>query len=1028
MASKSDHSEASHQNALAELCRLCAKRAQTAKEKKRNVVHQVSKVSDLILEVFGVSTSHDMSDTHPALMCSQCYKMMSNVKRRGQSSAQSKYIDDVKETDMSIWKSYNAQLPQTQCTVCSFYFTQSKGGRPAKLKSGKGANYWRLTDKFDHLLSDSLTLDPQSFDLVGLPETLKHHFVCSLCNSILSSRSVSTQCGHDFCSHCLSGKFPDCLKRTQIPCPKCNEPVVFDTVVSLKMKQPKIYCQLLDLQVRCKLCKFIGTLSNLQEHKCHSPSPSTSSASDNKRASKVEVGESLGKPVEHQSSCTANTSTCSAQDKTEESSPQSVLNEKLLTRAIKAKLQQSEDKMTLRLATGGQPIYLVKVPVARTPSDSAKSPRKRARSKFIRKVRTLASAGVQASAVGAAEAQLASELKVLSKKTRESVCKRAGIRQRCQVTKEVGLMIKSHVKLSWAQKRKLTRILRVLGVRTESEVAQRELRKNLIGDHLEGCNMIFEFRDEDNPQSVNGLVGRKAPCVYIKDLPAFVTEHLEKYAEEKRLIWHEQIPKDEIWVKIGGDHGGGSFKMCFQIVNVEKPNSAQNTVVFCCFLAPDSYVNLSLALSRFDEQVKALNGLQWRDKTICVFQFGDYDAICKLAGLSGAAGTHPCYYCLITREQMQRPRRLRDKARARDLDNIEKDHADFIQNGGNLKKQAQYHNAVHAPIFKIPVNSTCPPYLHVLLGIIKKHHDLLEAACHKLDVDVATDKAKKPGNLSDQLFDEYVLAVREKAKLQGQIAKLDTKIEDLEENSSLATMLRNATKIDKLKAKKLDLSAKVEALCKVSNLKAGSGPVAASLDVTLQKHNIRRQKYHGKSFVGNDCNKYLQKEVFRDVCASIVSKTEELTQSPSIRAEAIAVKTKFHSLFTMYSKIHKLISHSHPVNQQQLSIIQDQIDEYMAYYRGIFPAVRIILKQHLLEDHVVPWMREWGFGLGLHGEQGGESIHAQFNEISANSRGIVCPLKRTVSVLQDHLTLISPTIQSKQPKIAKRKQRDFRST
>ena len=133
-------------------------------------------------------------------------------------------------------------------------------------------------------------------------------------------------------------------------------------------------------------------------------------------------------------------------------------------------------------------------------------------------------------------------------------------------------------------------------------------------------------------------------------------------------------------------------------------------------------------------------------------------------------------------------------------------------------------------------------------------------------VDVATDKAKKPGNLSDQLFDEYVLSVREKEKLQGQIAKLDTKIEDLKENSSLATMLGNVPKIDKLIAKKLDLSAKVEALCKVSNLKAGSGPVAARLDVTLQKHNIQRQKYHGKSFVGNDCNKYLQKEVFHDVC------------------------------------------------------------------------------------------------------------------------------------------------------------------
>ena len=83
-----------------------------------------------------------------------------------------------------------------------------------------------------------------------------------------------------------------------------------------------------------------------------------------------------------------------------------------------------------------------------------------------------------------------------------------------------------------------------------------------------------------------------------------------------------------------------------------------------------------------------------------------------------------------------------------------------MQNGGNIKKQAQYHNAVHAPTFKILVNSTCAPYLHVLLGIIKKHHDLLEAACHKLDVNVAIEKAKKPKDLSDQQFDEHVLAIR----------------------------------------------------------------------------------------------------------------------------------------------------------------------------------------------------------------------------------------------------------------------------
>ena len=98
--------------------------------------------------------------------------------------------------------------------------------------------------------------------------------------------------------------------------------------------------------------------------------------------------------------------------------------------------------MTLRFSTGDQPIYLVKVPAARTPSSNAKSPRKRARSKFLRKVRDLASYGVQQSTIGAAEAQLASELKTLPKKTRQLVCNKAGIKQKCQITKEVSLMLK----------------------------------------------------------------------------------------------------------------------------------------------------------------------------------------------------------------------------------------------------------------------------------------------------------------------------------------------------------------------------------------------------------------------------------------------------------------------------------------------------------------------------------------------------------------------------------------------------------
>ncbi len=50
------------------------------------------------------------------------------------------------------------------------------------------------------------------------------------------------------------------------------------------------------------------------------------------------------------------------------------------------------------------------------------------------------------------------------------------------------------------------------------------------------------------------------------DLPFFLQE------------W--EIPKDEEWLKLGGDKRGGSFKMSFQLGSTAKPNSVENT----CFL------------------------------------------------------------------------------------------------------------------------------------------------------------------------------------------------------------------------------------------------------------------------------------------------------------------------------------------------------------------------------------------------------------------------------------------------------------
>ena len=79
------------------------------------------------------------------------------------------------------------------------------------------------------------------------------------------------------------------------------------------------------------------------------------------------------------------------------------------------------------------------------------------------------------------------------------------------------------------------------------------------------------------------------------------------------LTWHnDTIPSTEIWVKIGGDKGGGSFKSNFQIVNTRAPNSIYSTCVLSCFEAPDSITNLHIALDQYKPQIDALQGMKWR--------------------------------------------------------------------------------------------------------------------------------------------------------------------------------------------------------------------------------------------------------------------------------------------------------------------------------------------------------------------------------------------------------------------------------
>ena len=53
------------------------------------------------------------------------------------------------------------------------------------------------------------------------------------------------------------------------------------------------------------------------------------------------------------------------------------------------------------------------------------------------------------------------------------------------------------------------------------------------------------------------------------------------------------------------------------------------------------------------------------------------------------------------------------------------DNKRFAKEGKGVKtKTPQYNNVIHEPLWDIDISNVCPPYLHILLGILKKPHDI----------------------------------------------------------------------------------------------------------------------------------------------------------------------------------------------------------------------------------------------------------------------------------------------------------------
>ncbi|KAI8512001.1 hypothetical protein Bbelb_111010 [Branchiostoma belcheri] len=112
---------------------------------------------------------------------------------------------------------------------------------------------------------------------------------------------------------------------------------------------------------------------------------------------------------------------------------------------------------------------------------------------------------------------------------------------------------------------------------------------------------------------------------------------------------------------------------------------------------------------------------------------------------------------------------------------------------------------------------------------------------------------------------------------------------------------------------------------------------------------------------------------------------------------------------------------AHVRQLEEISNLDCSIKHFLAKYRELFPTSSVSVKMHLLEEHVIPWIRCWGVGLGFHGEQGVEQVHAVFNRINRSTSSIPDAVRRLKSTLETHLLQVHPGRQDGVPAPKKRR-------
>ena len=222
------------------------------------------------------------------------------------------------------------------------------------------------------------------------------------------------------------------------------------------------------------------------------------------------------------------------------------------------KMGQSGDKLTLKGKTRGQPLIFKKIVRPRKASTAVCSPVRTRRVTLTDNIRIDVSGGSVEDEIK----QQSTEIKKATKRKRTKLLEAAGYKKSF-LSRTKALAMRTACGLSWwTQHRKQRKFLKDSGIDIESEKKQRNVQKEIR------CGTV---RTEKRLLTNSNGDLMETPVAYIENIPEFVKSVLDQYDQNNKLTWHNgTIPSDEIWIKVGGDHGGGNFKTMLQVAKPAK--------------------------------------------------------------------------------------------------------------------------------------------------------------------------------------------------------------------------------------------------------------------------------------------------------------------------------------------------------------------------------------------------------------------------------------------------------------------------